>query len=104
MPVRQNRRRYLLVEVFRGEITGLDLDQVLKEKMIQLYGAKGLSEANLKLIEFDPESNTAIIRCNHRSLRSVRATLALITSLNSQPLTLNVIKLSGTIKSLKSGS
>jgi RNase P/RNase MRP subunit POP5 len=102
MPVRQNRRRYLLVDVFRGKITGSELNQILKEKMTQLYGAKGLSEANLKLIDFDSESNAAIIRCNHKSIRSLRATLALITSYNSRPLTINVIKSSGTIKSLKS--
>ena len=102
IPVRQYRRRYLLVDLFEGDISGSELFQALKEKMIQLYGAKGLSEASIKLIDFDSEYRTTIIRCNHKSIRKTRATIALLTSFNSQPLTLNVIKASGTIKSLKS--
>jgi len=102
IPVRQNRRRYLLVDLFEGDISGSELFQALKEKMTQLYGAKGLSEASIKLIDFDSEYRTAIIRCNHKSIRKIRATIALLTSFNSRPFTLNVIKASGTIKSLKS--
>ena len=66
-----------------------------------LYGVKGLSEANLKLIEYKPEASRGILRCSHDYVTQTRAALARVTELLGQPAAVQVDRVSGTIRSLR---
>ena len=82
----------------------LDSNMVNKviDAMIQyLYGVKGAVDMNYRLIEYFPEGNNAIVRCNHFMLTELRAALAHITDIAGEPARFDVLRVSGTIKSLK---
>jgi len=55
------------------------------------------------LIDFDEDSQSGILRCNHGHLREMRASLAFITSIGESAAAIHVDKVSGTIRSLKKG-
>jgi len=69
--------------------------------VLQLYGEYGASQVNLIPIEVDPERNYAILRCSHKALEMVRASLASITEINAKPVAIHVVGVSGTLKSLR---
>lgn len=105
MPVRNTRRRYLAFSVRCSHgVTEEQLWDAIISGFRLLYGVKGLSEANLKLIEYDPEASTGIMRCSHDHVTQTRATLAHITELFGQPAVVQVDRVSGTIRSLRSKS
>jgi RNase P/RNase MRP subunit POP5 len=101
MPVRSVRRRYLNLHIESDNIKEESLNKLIESKIHFLYGVKGAVEINYKLIEFDPEENTAIIRCNHNRLNEMRVVLASITEAEKKPCRIHVTLVSGTIKSLK---
>lgn len=102
MPVRNTRRRYIAFSVrcSRGVSEEQLWDTVVSGFRL-LYGVKGLSEANLKLIEYDAEASTGIMRCSHDYVTQTRAALARVTELLGQPAAVQVDRVSGTIRSLR---
>ena len=77
------------------------LNNVIREKIHYLYGVKGAVEMNLRLIEFNPDEKNAIIRCNHNRLNEMRTVLAHILDIHGEPARIDILCISGTIKSLK---
>ena len=102
MPVRNTRRRYLAFRLLcsRG-VSEEQLWETIVSGFRLLYGVKGLSEANLKLIEYDPEASSGIMRCSHDYITQTRAALARIAELIGQPAVVQVNRVSGTIRSLR---
>ena len=91
MPVRNVRRRYLALQVHsEADLTEADLSHAISDKIHLLYGVKGAAETNYRMI-----------RCNHDKLIETRAALAHITAINGAPVSVQVITVSGTIKSLR---
>jgi RNase P/RNase MRP subunit POP5 len=103
MPVRSIKRRYLKFFLTSDlEIKSSSFLKAIQNSLIRLFGVKGLLDSNLKLITYDEKNGVGIIRCNHTSTRLVRAAIAMITHIESTPISIHVMKSSGTIKSLKS--
>ena len=73
----------------------------VQRSVLSIYGLRGLSDIEPTLIEFDEETNTGIIRCNHSHLRQMRTALAFITDIGDDSAAIHVGKVSGTIKSLR---
>jgi RNase P/RNase MRP subunit POP5 len=102
MPVRNVRRRYLALRVHsEADISEDELSQVISDKIHFLYGVKGAAETNLRMIEYNPQLKQGIIRCNHDKLNETRAALAHITAINDSPVAIQVVTVSGTIKTLR---
>ncbi len=102
MPVRNVRRRYLAIQVHGdAEISEADLHRAIKDKIHFLYGVKGAAETDYRMIEYDQQLMQGIIRCNHDRLTETRATLAHITAINDAPVAIQVVTVSGTIKTLR---
>lgn len=102
MPVRNIRRRYLAFRVLCScGVSEEQLWDTVVSGFRLLYGVKGLSEANLKLIEYDPKASSGIMRCSHDYVTQTRAALARIAELIGQPAAVQVDRVSGTIKSLR---
>jgi RNase P/RNase MRP subunit POP5 len=102
MPVRSVRRRYLWIHlksktVYKEE----SVHKTIEDKIHFLYGVKGATEMNYRLIEFYPDEQNLIIRCNHNRLNEMRAVLAHISEINEAPVRIDVKLVSGTIKALK---
>jgi RNase P/RNase MRP subunit POP5 len=66
----------------------------------KLYGEVGASLTSLALINFDVERKVVVIRTSLETLSSVRASLAAITRVAGVEVCVNVLGVSGTIKSL----
>jgi RNase P/RNase MRP subunit POP5 len=69
--------------------------------MTKLYGEHGVSQVNLKLIRFNVEENSAVVRANNNCVDMVRAALALITKIAGKPASVHVSRVSGTLKALR---
>jgi RNase P/RNase MRP subunit POP5 len=98
----RRRRRYLKIAV-RGDHNFVykDVAEVIQKSVLNLYGVEGLSRAEPKLIDFDEEDLSGILRCNHFQLDNVRAALAHVTNIEGTTAAIRVLNVSGTIKSLK---
>jgi len=102
MPVRNYRRRYLRFNV--EGITGLDeksIHNTLFDSVSRYFGVNGLSFANMKLIEYNIEEGSGVVRCNHCFLREIRVSFSLIDNINGESVCVHVERVSGTIKSLR---
>ena len=99
------RQRYLLFEYFL-----LDPETELKEKEIintiwstltKLFGEYSAYKTGLWMIEFDPENNWGILRCNNITDKKLIASLAFIRQIKNIRVIFHTINASGTIKKIK---
>lgn len=103
MPVRGIRRRYLYVKVSsEATIVEEQFIEALSDKVHFLYGVTGATEMNLRLIEWDPAGQAAIVRVHHVMLTEARAAIAHIKEISEAEVRLDVLRVSGTIKTLRS--
>ena len=102
MPVRNVRRRYLALQAYsEADISKAELSRAVSDKIHFLYGVKGAAETDLRMIEYDQQLRQGIIRCSHDRLNETRAALAHITVINDAPVAIQVVTVSGTIKTLR---
>ena len=66
----------------------------------KLYGDVGASSSGLSLISFDAQRGVGVLRVWLPAVPMVRASLATVTSIAGKGITVHVIAISGTIKSL----
>lgn len=103
MPVRDVRRRYLYVKVISDDtLTEEDFDKALNTNVHFLYGVTGASGMNLRLIEWNEAEQAAIVRVNHTMVPKARAAVAHIHEISGAEVRLDVERVSGTIRTLKS--
>ena len=96
------RRRYLALKVESEQtIQERDIMNAVWTAIFQLFGEHGASQANLKLIEYNPQKGYAIVRCSHKALEIVRAAVASITEINEKPAAVHVLGVSGTLRALR---
>jgi len=95
------RRRYLAFKIVsEGTVTEGELTKALWDAVLRLFGEYGASQTGLLLVEHSEERNYAVLRCRHKALELVRASVASITELKGKPAVLHVIGISGTLKAL----
>lgn len=96
------RRRYIAFKVLsESRLSPREVYSAILESMARLFGARGLSEANLRLVSFDPSKGVGILRCSHRAVWMVRASLALISHVSSSRVSMHAVRVSGTIRALR---
>ena len=95
------RRRYLALKL-AGEqsVSREDLMKTLWDAIIQLFGEYGASQTDLALIRFNSERNYVVVRCSHKALELVKASIASITEINGEPAAIYIQRVSGTLKAL----
>ena len=102
MPVRGIRRRYLLFNIAGEHSPGEQaIWETIRDSILTLYGAKGLSLIDPNLIEYNEETRNGVIRCTHDTERFLRASLASIMNVSGTPVAFRVQRNSGTIKALR---
>ena len=101
--IKPYRRRYLLFKAITSQrkIDWNNVKKAIFESFQILFGITGLSKANLIFIHYDEENGRGILRCNHTNLDNVRASLAFVQTAGGEKISLNVLTVSGTIKTLK---
>ena len=96
----RTRRRYLAVQLHsKDELpTESALRNTIWQQLQELYGELGVSRIGFWLIAYHPDSQTAILRCQHDQVTPLRAALATIRTINSIPIVFQVVGISGTIR------
>lgn len=95
------RRRYLALEIeCDGFVDSREFLDAVWGAVLKLYGEYGASRVGLALIDYDVEKRFAVIRTVHSAVDMVRTALASMTRIGNKPVTIHVIRVSGTIKSL----
>ena len=94
------RRRYLAVRLHtKGTLPSEStFRNAFWQQLQELYGELGVSRIGFWLIAYRPESNAAILRCQHDQVQPLRAALAAMTTCDSTPLLFQVVGISGTIR------
>lgn len=96
------RRRYLALKVESEEpLSEKDLVRVIWNSILQLFGEYGASQTHLYLVEFNPEDGCGILRCSHKVVDMVRASITAITRVNEKSMTIHVLRVSGTLRALR---
>ena len=95
------RRRYLALEIDSGELfDSREFLDAVWGAVLKLYGEYGASRVGLALIDYDMEKRFAVIRTVHTAVDMVRTALASMTRIGNKPVTIHILRVSGTIRSL----
>ena len=96
------KRRYLAVEAEREEpLRGEEVRDVVWGALTQLFGEYGASQSGLAFIRNYKQKQYFILRCSRKALPMVRASIASITEIGEKPVTIHVLRVSGTLKALR---
>ncbi|MGP3666889.1 MAG: Rpp14/Pop5 family protein [Candidatus Bathyarchaeota archaeon] len=97
------RKRYLLFKLISEE--GNVEEDAAKRAIVNsfqfLFGLTGISEAGLMFLCYDKQTSTGIIRCNHKFVNHLRASLTFIREINGKKTLVYTVRVSGTLKTLK---
>jgi RNase P/RNase MRP subunit POP5 len=88
IPSHKENKRYLIVK-------GNNLKENIEKAIIEFSGTLGMKKCGLSFISSDSSKNSAVISVNREGVDLVRASLAVF------PEKMEVLKVSGTLKSLK---
>jgi ribonuclease P/MRP protein subunit POP5 len=103
--VKEEKSRYIAFETIIEDETPVDVTSVfnsISRSILSLYGEVEASQSGIWLIEYDPETRLGILRCTHRCLERVQTAMAVVSSIDSRPTIIRLLKTSGTIRSLRS--
>lgn len=100
--LKKDRRRYILIKVDCSKTPDeKGFLSALWSSVTRLFGEYGASQADISLIEYNEGMKYAIVRCSHRALQIVRASIVAITRINNEEAAMHVLLVSGTLKSLR---
>jgi RNase P/RNase MRP subunit POP5 len=95
------KRRYLALQLECERVPSeREFMDAVWASVTRLFGEVGASLTGLTLIDFDPVRRVVVIRVLLASLLSVRAGLAAVTSVGGLEVSVHVLSVSGTIKTL----
>lgn len=95
------RRRYLALKVDSDDqLESSAVSDAIWNAILRLFGEVGASQAGLYTVRSDREKNLVVLRCSHKALPMVRASVASITSVDGKQVAIHVLRVSGTIKAL----
>ena len=108
-PTLREKNRYIYFQVISEEgeeFSYPDLESAVWNTMLDFLGEEGVSKTSIWLLKdsWDSKKQTGVIRCNHKSVQDVVASLGLIDRLGDNRITFKILKVSGTIKSIKSST
>ena len=94
--------RYLLVKIVANRgLTKKAFSESLTSSLEHLFGQIGLAEISPKVVSYDQECSTALVKCSREGVQKLRATLALVTEIENSPAAAFVLRASGTIRGLR---
>jgi ribonuclease P/MRP protein subunit POP5 len=102
MPVRGKGRRYLKLWIAGDrDHSGGEVFNAIRNTVLSLFGAQGLSRIEPKLMSFDEAAREGVVRCDRAHLREMRAALAMVTRIGDWEAAIFVERASGTLRSLR---
>jgi RNase P/RNase MRP subunit POP5 len=102
--MRHMTRRYMLVKlVCERKLTDQQFHDALDSSVRRYFGEFGFSRIDPRIIRFDADTSTGIISCERRAASELESAMALITGHAEIPITVLVLRVSGTIKGIRKG-
>jgi RNase P/RNase MRP subunit POP5 len=96
------RRRYIAVKIDSDRtFSERDVYHAVWNSILRLFGEYGASHTELTLIEYDPKRNQAVLRCSHKALDLVKASIVALTEIDDEEAAAHIMLVSGTLKSLR---
>lgn len=102
-PTLREKERYISFRIISEEpIVYSDLESGIWSTLLEFYGELGVSQMSLRIVKnlYNEVEQTAVIKCNNKSVPKVVAGLGLIIRLGESRIIFKIMKVSGTIKSL----
>jgi RNase P/RNase MRP subunit POP5 len=101
-PKLRTRRRYIAVKIDGGEtFDERDIHYAVWTSILRLFGEYGASQTELTLMEFDMKRKQVILRCSHKALDLVKASIVAVTEIANEKVATHILSVSGTLKSLR---
>lgn len=96
------KHRYVFVRQFPRDIK-LDKSEIWKaifSSLQYLVGTLGYADVNPYLVKIQKDLDGLVIRCNSKHVRTLVAAIAMINNVGGEYVSLDVKKISGTLKAL----
>ncbi|MEM2909851.1 MAG: Rpp14/Pop5 family protein [Nitrososphaerota archaeon] len=77
-----------------------DVWKAIQSSLRSLVGTLGYADANPYLIRVQKNLNGLVIRCDSKQVRTLVAAIALIKDIGGENVSLDVIRVSGTLKAM----
>ncbi|MHA1860424.1 MAG: Rpp14/Pop5 family protein [Candidatus Asgardarchaeia archaeon] len=105
-PTLREKKRYIAFQVISEEgeeFSYSDLESAIWNKLLDFLGEYGVSKTSVWLLKdtWEQDKQIGILRCNHKSVQPVIASLGLIDRLGDNRITIKILNISGTINSIK---
>lgn len=98
-PTLRERNRYLVFKVNAEKpLSQKEVAQAVYATATRFLGELGASKVSLRFIEFDEKKQRGILKCNHKSVDEIRATLCVLTQAGGKKLAAQTLGVSGTLK------
>ena len=98
----RERKRYIEFELISEKrLEEKDVSFQLWKDFLSLFGEIGTAKQRLWLAYWNEEKNTGILRCSLKELEKVKAGLLFASKIKDVKVITRILKVSGTIKSLK---
>ncbi len=102
LPTLKEKKRYLAFEIVsKSKIKAFSsVSKALWGAFLSLFGTRGAAEAGLWVFseKYNSNSQRGLLKVSHRSLDSSRASLAMVTEIESQPVVVRSLGASGILK------
>jgi len=100
--IRRVKKRYLSLKIeSAASFEEEDIKDVVWNAVIQLFGEYGASQAGLFLVQYDRQRKEAVLRCSHKALPMVHASIVSVTKIGDKPVAMHVLRVSGTLRALE---
>jgi RNase P/RNase MRP subunit POP5 len=83
------------------KISDQQLHETMNGSIRRYFGEVGLSRIDPKIIEFNTNSSTAILSYERAAAADFETSMALITKESDLPMTVLVLRVSGTVKAIR---
>jgi len=74
-----------------------DLAIAIDKAVKTFFWRFGLAKLSNKIIHYDIEKKTVIVRCQREYLQDLRSAILLLSEINKEPVNMYILKVSGTI-------
>ena len=103
-PSMREKKRYLLVELLSKKplkISKKELSKELNDFFLSFFGIFGFSKMDVKLIEWNPNTNELILKSSLHAYENIAAVLQFLKEIQNIKVIPVCKRISGTIKGLK---
>jgi len=96
------KQRYLALKIESAEsFEEENVKDAVWSAVTQLFGEYGASQAGLFLVQYDRQKKEAVLRCSHKALPMVQASIASVTKIKDKSAAIHVLGVSGSLRALR---